>query len=213
MTRPYPWKCRSCGENRVNPKVMDYPAEMEHDGRSYSFIVPGIEILECDACHNRVLPSAAFAAVMDKLRIEAGLLTPTEIREKRKSLSLTQEQLASDLKIAKETVSRWETGGQIQQRAMDLLLRLYFDVPEVREHLKQSQGAPSSAIAAKLRHRSDDTPVVVDSSLGRYLVVNSTPLEIEQIGSNGVEYDATKGISRITQLPAVGGIRTSQAKG
>lgn len=192
---------------------MDYPAEMEHDGRSYSFVVTGIEILECDACHNRVLPSAAFVTVMDKLRTEAGLLTPTEIREKRKSLDLTQEQLANDLKIAKETVSRWETGGQIQQRVMDVLLRLYFDMPEVREYLKQSQGAASTALAPKLRSRDDDTPVVVESSLGRYFVVNSTPLTIGQIGSNGVEYDATKGISRITQLPALGGIRTSQAKG
>jgi putative zinc finger/helix-turn-helix YgiT family protein len=191
---------------------MDYPAEIEHDGRPYSFVVPGIEILECDACHNRVLTDAAFAAVMDKLRAEAGLLTPAEIREKRKGLGLTQEQLASDLKIAKETVSRWETGGQIQQRAMDSLLRLYFDLPAVREYLTQSQGAPSTTLA-KLRHRDDDTPVEVESSLGKYLVVNSTPLTIEQIGSNGVEYDATKGVSRNTQLPVLGGIRARQAKG
>ena len=39
------------------------------------------------------------------------------------------------LRVAKETVSRWETGAQIQQRAMDLLLRLFFDIPEVRRQL------------------------------------------------------------------------------
>jgi putative zinc finger/helix-turn-helix YgiT family protein len=110
---------------------------MEHDGRAYAISVPQLEILECQKCKTRVLPDEAHGKLVDALRIAAGLLTPAEIRERRKQLGLTQEQLANFLRVAKETVSRWETGGQIQQRAMDLLLRAFFDVPELREYLQQ----------------------------------------------------------------------------
>lgn len=125
---------------------MDYSTEMEHDGRLYSFTVPSLQILECEDCHNRVLPDAAFEAVVNRLRVEAGLLTPEEIRAKRKQLGFTQEQLANYLKVAKETVSRWETGGQIQQRAMDLLLRLFFDLPQVRLWLGAPRGQESFGV-------------------------------------------------------------------
>jgi putative zinc finger/helix-turn-helix YgiT family protein len=151
MTRPYPWKCRSCGKQSLKPVVVDYTTEMEHDGRLYSLMVPNLEILECEACRSRVLPEAALAAVVDKLRAEAGLMTPAEIREKRRRLGLTQEQLANYLRVAKETVSRWETGGQIQQRVMNDFLRAFFEVPELRAYLAELRGyeADSQSLYSK----------------------------------------------------------------
>jgi putative zinc finger/helix-turn-helix YgiT family protein len=116
--------------------VVDYPAELEHDGRAYSLTVPDLEILECESCKTRVLTDEAHKKITYALRKEAGLLLPEEIRAKREALGLTQKQLAALLKIAESTVSRWETGGQIQQRPMDLLLRLFFEVPQVREWLE-----------------------------------------------------------------------------
>jgi hypothetical protein len=49
--------------------------------------------------------------------------------------------LAAHLGVAKETVSRWETGGQIQQRGYDLLLRLYFANTWNQEFLANRAGA------------------------------------------------------------------------
>lgn len=144
MARLYPRKCRSCGKQSLKPAVVDYPAEMEHDGRAYSFTVPGLEVLACESCGERVLPDAAMERVLDTLRAEAELLTPIEIREKRKRLGLTQEQLANQLKVAKETVSRWETGGQIQQRGFDTLLRVFFDLPDVRRYLAERSAGITS---------------------------------------------------------------------
>jgi transcriptional regulator with XRE-family HTH domain len=43
--------------------------------------------------------------------------------------------LARLLGVGEATLSRWETGGQIQQRALDRLLRLYFAVPPARDAL------------------------------------------------------------------------------
>lgn len=134
MRQP-PWKCRKCGEKRVKPIIVDYSTDVEHDGRSYSIVVPKLEVLECELCHNRNLPDASFEKVMDALRQKAELLAPAEIRGSREQLHLTQKQLANYLRVAEETVSRWEKGRQIQQRAMDLLLRLFFDMLEVRQKL------------------------------------------------------------------------------
>lgn len=138
MTRPFPWKCRNCGKQAVSPVVVDYHSELEHDGRAYSIMVPQLTLLECADCHNRNIPDESLEKVLQELRHQAGLLLPEEIRERRKNLGLTQEQLASHLRVAKETVCRWETGGQIQQRSMDLLLRMFFEVPEVRKRLEGS---------------------------------------------------------------------------
>ena len=67
---------------------------------------------------------------------EERLLTPQQIREGREALGLQSKELAERLGVAKETLSRWETGMMIQSRAMDNLLRAYFAVPEVRAVLQ-----------------------------------------------------------------------------
>jgi hypothetical protein len=48
--------------------------------------------------------------------------------------------MAEQLGIAKETIARWEAGLMIQSRAMDNLLRLYFESEEVRSRLRQHLG-------------------------------------------------------------------------
>jgi putative zinc finger/helix-turn-helix YgiT family protein len=147
MTRPYPWKCRRCRKQAVHPRVADYSTEIEHDGRIYPVTVPDLPMLECSECHARTLPDASFEQVMGAFRQEAGLLTPSQIRDRRKQLGLTQEQLAGHLRVAEETVCRWEKGAQIQQRSMDLLLRLFFDLPEVRRYFGIKPDAKSAAVS------------------------------------------------------------------
>jgi putative zinc finger/helix-turn-helix YgiT family protein len=132
---PHPLKCRTCREKGVVPVTMDYTAEIEHDGRLYQVKVPQLEVLRCGACGAIVLGDAASERVSEALRRAAGLLSPAEIKAGRKRLNLKQKELASYLNVAESTLSRWETGGQIQQRAMDTLLRLFFDLPEVRARL------------------------------------------------------------------------------
>jgi putative zinc finger/helix-turn-helix YgiT family protein len=133
--KPFPWKCATCGERALAPQVLDYTAEFEHDGRPYQFVVPKLPVLQCRKCKAIVLDDEANRKVTEAFRTHAGLLTPEQIRAFRHGLGLSQEQLAACLKVSNSTVSRWETGAQIQQRAMDALLRTFFQVPEARRFL------------------------------------------------------------------------------
>ncbi|MBI1899629.1 MAG: type II toxin-antitoxin system MqsA family antitoxin [Planctomycetia bacterium] len=133
--KPYPWKCGRCRKRAVNPAVREYSTEAEHDGRAYVVTVRDLVVSRCDNCGAIVLDDDANRRISDALRGQIGVLTPAEIRANREKLDLTQKQLASVLGIAESTLSRWETGAQIQQRALDKLLRLYFGSGQVREML------------------------------------------------------------------------------
>jgi putative zinc finger/helix-turn-helix YgiT family protein len=131
-----PRKCMYCRQNQVVPTVLpSYVQEMEHDGRKYSITLTDFHVLECQNCHEFVLDDCAEETLTEALRAKAGLLSPAAIREARESLGYTQQQLADYLRISMYTLSRWETGAQIQQRGMDALLRVFFQSPEARRIL------------------------------------------------------------------------------
>ena len=62
-------------------------------------------------------------------RRKHGLLSADEIRAIRERFDLTQADLARLLRLGANTVSRWESGRNVQSAAMDMLLRLIRDVP------------------------------------------------------------------------------------
>jgi putative zinc finger/helix-turn-helix YgiT family protein len=135
MTKPYPWKCAGCRERQVYPATICYETTIDHDGRAYDVRISDLEVPRCRNCGKLVMVDAANKQVSDALRRAAGLLSPAQIRQNREALGLTQKQLASNLQVADATLSRWETGAQIQQRSLDRFLRVFFALPEVRETL------------------------------------------------------------------------------
>lgn len=151
-TAPYPWKCGQCRQRAVEPAVVSYTVEAEHDGRSYTVAIPDLKTPRCQNCGELVLDSAANRQITEALRQQLGLLAPEEIRANREALGMTQRQLAARLGIAEATLSRWETGGQIQQRALDRLLRLYFAFDAVRAALAEDHvvdlGSPAEMATA-----------------------------------------------------------------
>lgn len=138
-TKPYPWKCRKCGQVAVRPSVVSYTATIAHDGKDYTFPVQSLKAPKCAAC-GQVFPDAeANRAISEAFRAHAKLLTPQQIRDNRESLGLTQKRLAGILGVAEATLSRWETGGQIQQRSLDKLMRIVFHFPDVLAALGDEQ--------------------------------------------------------------------------
>ncbi len=138
-TKPFPWKCKHCGERTVRPATVRYAVDIDHDGRVYTVIVPDLETPRCERCGEIFLDSAANKRITQEFRRQAKLLTPEEIRRCREALSLTQWKLASILGIAEATLSRWETGAQVQQRLLDKFMRIVFGLSEVRALLADDQ--------------------------------------------------------------------------
>ena len=106
-----------------------------------SIIVPSAVHLRCPKCSevvlryidSRQLSKNAIAAYRKK----HGLLSADEIRALRERLSLTQNELAKLLRLGSNTISRWESGRNVQTEAMDLLLRLVRDVPTSVKYLRR----------------------------------------------------------------------------
>ena len=140
--RPFPWRCVECGERAVFPRESDYTATVKHDGRAYEVRISNLALPTCRKCGEQVFTSAEDERIRVALREQLGLLTPQDIRAKRDAHELSQQELADQLGVAKETISRWETGALMQSRAMDNLLRLYFESDEVRWLLRQRFAAP-----------------------------------------------------------------------
>lgn len=133
--RPFPWRCVECGENSIVPTATDYTSTVKHDGRSYSVHIPSLAIPTCQKCGKQLFTAKIDDQITYKLRADIGLLMPDEMKSKRQRLDLNQEELAEQLGVAKETISRWETGAMIQSRAMDNFLRLFFASAEARDLL------------------------------------------------------------------------------
>lgn len=69
-------------------------------------------------------------------RKKHGLLSADEIRGIRERFDLTQADLARMLRLGANTVSRWESGRNVQTGAMDILLRLIRDLPGSIDYLR-----------------------------------------------------------------------------
>jgi putative zinc finger/helix-turn-helix YgiT family protein len=116
--------------------TVHYVTNIEHDGRTYVVEIPALSVPRCANCEAISIDDQADREISAAFRREARLLTPEEIRNGRDRLALTQMQFANLLGVGEATVSRWETGAQIQQRALDRFLRVCLASPAVVEMLR-----------------------------------------------------------------------------
>jgi putative zinc finger/helix-turn-helix YgiT family protein len=135
--RSYPKRCGKCGQKKMELAAVPYATTIEHDGRSYQMEIPDLTVLRCANCRAISIDDAADQQISAAFRREAKLLPLEDIRQGRENLELTQKQLANLLGVSEATVSRWETGAQICQRAMDRFLRLCLASPEAVELLRK----------------------------------------------------------------------------
>jgi putative zinc finger/helix-turn-helix YgiT family protein len=157
--RPFPWRCVECRAKEVFAQATDYTSTVKHDGRAYTVRVSDLEIPTCRRCGAQVFAVGTDDRIIAALRSQARLLTPEDIYKGRDRLEMTQQELAEHLGVAKETISRWETGAMIQSRAMDNLLRLFFGSEEVRQLLRHrfesEDTAPVNRIKSKYSSPDD----------------------------------------------------------
>jgi transcriptional regulator with XRE-family HTH domain len=115
---------------------VSYDADVRHDGRVHAFTIPQLRLPVCRACGEKVFTMEVDDQISDALRVHLRLLPPDEMRGALERLNMTQKEAAERLGVAEATLSRWLTNTQIQSRAMDNLLRLFFGLPEARTLLR-----------------------------------------------------------------------------
>lgn len=143
---PFPWRCGNCGKDEVRLSVVSYDVEVKYDGRLYTINVPKLEIPICQACGAKVFTEKVDEQVNAALRSQLHLLSPEEVRRAIDRLEMTQRVVADLLGIAEATLSRWLNETQIQSRAMDNLMRVFFAFPSVRDALRFNSSDSSLGI-------------------------------------------------------------------
>lgn len=102
--------------------------------------VPAAVHLACPKCHEVVLRlQDARRLSVDAIAIyrrKHGLLSADEIRAIRQRFNLTQAAFARLLRLGANTLSRWESGRNVQTEAMDTLLRMIRDLPGSIDYLR-----------------------------------------------------------------------------
>jgi len=126
--------CFECGEgNLVEGKVT---LASKRNGDSVTVEMMGYR---CDKCGFQTVDSKQSAQltqlVSDAYRRAHQLLTGKEIRNRRSRLGMTQKSFADYIGVGIASVKRWELG-QIQDRAMDQLIRLKTDPQCARQNLE-----------------------------------------------------------------------------
>jgi putative zinc finger/helix-turn-helix YgiT family protein len=103
--------------------------------------VPSIPHLRCPKCDEVVLRFEGARRLnvdaIARYRKRHGLLCADAVRAIRKELGVTQRELARLLRLGGNTLSRWESGRNVQTAAMDVLLRLIRDLPGSVEYLRR----------------------------------------------------------------------------
>jgi transcriptional regulator with XRE-family HTH domain len=141
-TQAFPWRCNHCGENAVDMTTIEYSAEVRHDGRLYTFTIPSLRIPACRNCLERVFTDDVDRQINDALRLHLRVFTPDKFRTALDRVRLTQKEVAGRTGIAPATISRWLNGAQIQVKALDRYIRVFFAFPQVRQALAEDPLGP-----------------------------------------------------------------------
>jgi putative zinc finger/helix-turn-helix YgiT family protein len=141
--RTYPGRCGKCGEKAIQLATVSFATTVAHDGQTYPLDIPALTVPQCSHCQAISLDDDADRQISAAFRRAAGLLAPEEIRQGREKLGLGLKQFADLLGVEEALLSRWESGAQIPQRAMDRLLRRCLADPAAVQSL-ESDFQPSA---------------------------------------------------------------------
>ena len=128
--------CPTCGATMMEKRgTLRLPVNGE------DIAVPSAAHLSCPKCGEVVLRFQDSKRLGEDAialyRKKHGLLSADEIRALRERFNLNQADLARLLRLGANTVSRWESGRNVQTEAMEMLLRLLRDLPGSLDYLRR----------------------------------------------------------------------------
>jgi putative zinc finger/helix-turn-helix YgiT family protein len=169
--------CFQCAQGQLNVGPVELSGE--RNGESFQVRMDG---LRCNCCGFQTLDndhaSEFTRLVSDAYRKKHGLLTGAEIRARRAGLGMSQLEFAKYLGPGVASVKRWELG-QIQDKAMDELIRLKTDPEAAKRNLDDLRrlnapeqyvlsALPEVDLALSLNDQiwSDDDPRIILAAAG-----------------------------------------------
>ncbi len=131
-------KCPICGEGTLG--VEKKKEQFEYKGRTLSL---ELARYTCDTCNESFFDNQEMKnyqkRIKDFQREADGLLTSDEIRQIREKHHLSQREFARILGIAEKSFTKYELGLVSQSKAMDNLLRVIDEFPDVLLFLRDSK--------------------------------------------------------------------------
>jgi putative zinc finger/helix-turn-helix YgiT family protein len=127
--------CPECEKRRLHPATTVLVGATH--GESFELVS---DALVCPNCGFKTLPTekmGEFALrVADAYRQKHGLLTSSQIKDRRLDLGMSQQQFASYLGVGSSSVKRWELGC-IQDNAMNDLILLKTDAQRAEANVAE----------------------------------------------------------------------------
>lgn len=118
-------RCPNCGHAPLREETITDRFEYRPDGEEPLTVeVQDVPVEVCPKCGEKYLGPAAVRVQHAAVCRALGLLTPAEIQAIRERLGPTQAEFARLTGIGEATISRWERGRILPNRAMDRYLRL-----------------------------------------------------------------------------------------
>ncbi len=118
-------RCPNCGHAPLREETITDRFEYRPDGEEPLTVeVPNVPVEVCPECGEKYLGPAATRIQHAAVCRALGLLTPAEIQAIRECFGPTQAEFARLTGIGEATISRWERGRILPNRAMDRYLRL-----------------------------------------------------------------------------------------
>lgn len=130
-------RCPVCGQAELQERVRHERWQEEGNQGTVDVEAANVPVEGCPAC-GEVFSGPAAWRIKDEARCKAlGLLTAAELRAVRERLRLTTAEFAHLTGIAENTLTRWEDGRLLPDRAMDRFVRLLNAHPEHLPFLAQ----------------------------------------------------------------------------
>lgn len=116
--------CEICGNESAAVHETIQKFNYSHSGKIVE-LSANVDVISCEECDVEYTGEDAETSRHEAICRYLGRLTPSEIKEIRKTFGLTQARLAQKLAgISLPTVKRWEGGTNIQSKANDNALRV-----------------------------------------------------------------------------------------
>ena len=159
--------CPICGEGTI--KVERKPETFKYKGQVLTL---ELTIYSCDVCGEAFFDNEEMKkqqkTIKDFQRKVDGLLTSEEIKRIREKYGLSQRELARILGIAEKSIAKYEAGFVAQSKAMDNLLRVIGEFPNVLQYLKQLNQVGCRRSKVKVHREQEEISRKVGGHLERW---------------------------------------------